>query len=60
VTHEHALQARWRGVMGRAKMRRVREHRAKYLGEVARQEKVARESRVLVLQVSKQSLNPNP
>ena len=53
MTHEHALQARWRGVMGRAKMRRVREHRAKYLGEVARQEKVARESRVLVLRVSK-------
>ena len=44
------IQARWRGVMGRAKMRRVREHRAKYLGEVARQEKAARELRVLVLQ----------
>lgn len=44
------IQARWRGVMGRSKMRRVRDHRTKYLGEVARQEKAARELRVLVLQ----------
>jgi hypothetical protein len=44
------IQARWRGVMGRARIRRVREHRTKYLGEVARQEKAAREMRVLVLQ----------
>jgi len=44
------IQARWRGVMGRAKMRRVRDHRAKYLGEIARQEQAARDLRVLVLQ----------
>ena len=31
-------------------MRRVRDHRAKYLGEIARQEQAARDLRVLVLQ----------
>ena len=44
------IQARWRGVMGRDKMRRVRDYRSKYMGEVARQEKAVRELRVLVLQ----------
>ena len=44
------IQARWRGVLGRNKMREVRSQRAKYAGELVKQEQAARALRVLVLQ----------